>query len=110
MQNYIAVAVDLSSRLIEAWRQEAYNFQDWNNVAASDALCVTLNRKWAEDNSRKAANKEKIVQRNAFVNFPTGLLIHSKTCSASVKTCYDWAHNQSVYKSLACSSSETGLY
>lgn len=83
MQNYVAVAIDLSSRLIEAWRQEAYDFQEWNHVTASDAVCITLNRKWAEDNSRKAPNNGKIVQRNAFVNFPTGSLIHSKTCSAS---------------------------
>lgn len=88
MQNYIAVANDLSSRLIEAWRQEAYDFQEWNHVTASDAVCITLNRKWAEDDSRKAANNGQIVQRNAFVNFPIGLLIHSRTCSASVKTCY----------------------
>lgn len=55
-------------------------------MTASDAVRITLNRKWTEDDSRKAANNRKIMPLNAFVNFPTGSLIHSKTSSAGVET------------------------
>lgn len=61
MQNHIAVAVDLSPSLIDAQRQEAYNFRGWNHVTASDAVCITLDRKPAENTSSKALNNGKIM-------------------------------------------------
>lgn len=56
MQTHIAVAIDLSPSLIDAQRQEAYDFKEWNHVTASDAVCITLDRKQAENMSRKALN------------------------------------------------------
>lgn len=54
MQNHIAIAIDLSPSLIDARRWEAYDFQELNHVTASDAVCITLGGKPAENTSRKA--------------------------------------------------------
>lgn len=56
MQNHIAVAVDLSPSLIDAQRQEAYDFQKWNHVTASDAVCITLGRKHFQESTKQWKN------------------------------------------------------
>ena len=76
MQNDIAVAVDLSPSPVDAQRQEAYDVQEWNHVTASDAACIALDRKPAENTCRKALNSGKSSNR-----------MHFLTCFVSVKIC-----------------------